>query len=126
MYVEMKTGHDGDGPASIGWVTLSKTGRTLTYRGRVLERFDGLVGNWRDTVTGEELWVSSVKRDRHHRRGAGTGPVQVDDDARQEYERITSSPEPRSRQRDLAEPSGLARDEAPFAQVKGGLRGAGL
>ena len=27
---------------------------------------------------------------------------------------------------DLAEPSGLARDEAPFAQVKGGLRGAGL
>lgn len=88
MYLELKTGYDGDGPAWIGYVALSKTRRTLTYRGRTLERFDGLVGNWRDAVTGEEFWVSSVKRDRHHRAGAGTGKVHIDDDARAELERL--------------------------------------
>jgi hypothetical protein len=28
-YVELKTGFDGNGPASISWVFFSKTGRTV-------------------------------------------------------------------------------------------------
>jgi hypothetical protein len=36
MYVELKTGFNHDGPAWIGRVRFSKTGRTLYYRGRRL------------------------------------------------------------------------------------------
>jgi len=28
-YVELKSGYQDNGPASIGWVTFSKTGRTI-------------------------------------------------------------------------------------------------
>jgi hypothetical protein len=38
--------------------------------------------------TGEEYWVSGVKRNGEDRHWAGSGPVVVDDDAREEYERL--------------------------------------
>jgi hypothetical protein len=36
--VELKTGFNDDGPASISWVTFSKTGRMVYYRDRALLR----------------------------------------------------------------------------------------
>lgn len=89
MYVELRSGYEGDGPARVGRVTLSKSGHTLTYAGLQLERVDGVLGNFRDPVTGDEYWVSSVKRHKHRRPGAGRGPLTVDDDVRDEYERLT-------------------------------------
>ncbi len=61
MYVELKA---GAGIASIGHVQFSKTGRTVYYRGRKLERIrgGGISGNHIDTETGEEFWISGVKR----------------------------------------------------------------
>ena len=93
MYLELKTGHDNDGPARIGWVTLSKTGRTLTYQGLSLEKLvdGGSDGNFQDSSTGDQYWVSSVKRQRHIRPTAGTGPLTVDDDAADEFTRLTGS-----------------------------------
>ena len=41
-----------------------------------------------DDETGDQYWVSSVKRGRLDRYPAGTGEVTVDDDARSEYDRI--------------------------------------
>jgi len=41
MYVELKTGHDDDGPARIGWVGRSKTGHTLYYGDLVLRKLKG-------------------------------------------------------------------------------------
>lgn len=90
-YVELKTGFNDDGPASISWVTFSKTGRTVYYRDRALQRIirGGIGSNHRDTETGEEYWISGVKQDGEDRHWAGKGPVIVDEDAREEYERIT-------------------------------------
>ena len=91
-YVELKTGFNDDGPASISWVTFSKSGRTVYYHDRALQRIirGGIGSNHRDTETGEEYWISGVKKDGEDRHWAGKGPVIVDEDAREEYERITS------------------------------------
>lgn len=90
MYVENCTpGHNG--PAWIGRVRLSKTGRTIYYRGLTLNRAAGVNGNHRDVATGEEYWVSGVKKNARDRHWAGSGTVEIDDDAREEYERIVAS-----------------------------------
>ena len=88
MYVELKTGFNHDGPAWIGRVRLSKTGRTLYYRGRRLQSLKGgggMTANYVDIDTGDEFWVSGVKTNRQDRHWAGHGPVEIDNDAVDEY-----------------------------------------
>src|SRR5438552_2606089 len=58
MYIERKAG-DLTGPARIGRVTFSKTGRTLYYKG---QRFQSLKGagfksNYYDVDSGEDYWI---------------------------------------------------------------------
>jgi hypothetical protein len=91
MYIELKSGHGDDGPVWIGWVKLSKTGRTVYYRGRTLERAQGIIGNHIDVDTGEEFWISGVKKNRQDRHSAGSGTVEVDPDAVHEYNRIVGA-----------------------------------
>ena len=84
MYVEYKGGGIR-GFGRIGRVELSKTGKTLRYRGRSLQSLKGysLKANYFDTDTGEEYWVSGRRRD-----GQDTlypGVVEIDDDVREEY-----------------------------------------
>ena len=94
MYVE-KCASNSNGPAWIGWVTFSKSGKTVRYRGLELTRWNGVSGNHVDVETGDEYWVSGVKKNREDRHWAGSGAVEVDDDAREEYERIVASrPQP--------------------------------
>ncbi len=85
-YVE-RTTPNHDGPAWIGRVTLSKTGRTVYYRGMTLRRIQGgaVNGNHVDIATGDEYWVFGVKRGRQDRQGAGSGSVEIDEDVRDEY-----------------------------------------
>ncbi|MGC2637609.1 MAG: hypothetical protein WA294_10560, partial [Acidobacteriaceae bacterium] len=81
MYVELKSGHRDNGPAWIGRVTFSKSGRSIFYRNRELIRITGGVsGNYMDVQTHEEFWVSGVKRNASNRHSAGSGPVQIDED----------------------------------------------
>ena len=89
-YVELKTGFNDNGPASVSWVTINRAGKTIYFRDRVLARIrgGGVKGNYYDTRTGEEYWVSGVKRNGEDRHWAGCGPVEVDDDARDEYHRL--------------------------------------
>jgi hypothetical protein len=88
MYVELKTGYADNGPAWIGWVKFSKAGATVYYRGKALGRGHGVSGNYFDVETGEEYWVSGVKKNREDRHWAGSGPVLIDPDAVDEYRRI--------------------------------------
>lgn len=90
MYVELKSGHADDGPAWIGRVSFSKTGRTIYYRGRSFRRLSGggVRGNYYDVDTGEEFWISGVKRSRQDRHWAGRGAVEIDADAQAEYESL--------------------------------------
>lgn len=94
MYVELKTGYDDNGPARIGRVSFSKTGQTIYYRAKSLRRIPGggISANYRDVETGEQYWISGVKKNREDRHWAGGGPVVIDEDVRAEYERLVSRP----------------------------------
>ena len=87
MYVELKSGHADNGPAWIGRVRFSKSGRSIYYRDKRLQRIKGGggAGNYLDGDTGEEYWVSGVKGDREDRHWAGSGNVHIDEDVRAEY-----------------------------------------
>jgi hypothetical protein len=90
MYVELKTGWNDDGPAWIGRVTFSKSGLTVYFHGRALRRIKGggVKGNYRDVESGEEYWVSGPKRNGNDRHWAGSGPVEIDEDAAAEYDQL--------------------------------------
>jgi hypothetical protein len=89
MYVENKDGAIEGAHARIGWVTFSKSAQTVYYRGRELTKLkgSGIRGNYFDAVTGEEFWVSGVKK-----RGSNAHPAErgvsiiIDDDAKAEYQ----------------------------------------
>jgi hypothetical protein len=93
MYVENKDGKIDGAEGRIGWVTFSKTGRTVFYRGRQLQRAKGggIRGNFFDTETGEEYWISGVKKCGSNAHWAERIKVDVDDDAAEEYRAIKSS-----------------------------------
>jgi len=86
MYIERK-GDSLTGPARIGWVTFSKTGKTLYYRGAT---FQGLKGrgfksNYFDASTGEEYWISGPRRDGRDQLYSQTAAVPIDLDAQHDY-----------------------------------------
>jgi hypothetical protein len=92
MYVENKEGHIDGVPARIGWVKFSKTGRTVYYRGKSLQvsKGGGVRGNFFDIETGEEYWVSGVKKRGSNAHYAEPVDPVVDDDALEEYNRLRS------------------------------------
>jgi hypothetical protein len=72
--------------ARIGRVALSKSGRTLYYKGREL-RGEGQPW-YADTETGEMFHVQRARKDgldRSEGRKRGSFPVEIDDDVREEY-----------------------------------------
>jgi hypothetical protein len=88
MYIERKMGGD-TGPARIGRVAFSQTGRTLYYAGKTFQslRGRGIYGNYAEVETGEEYWISGCKKDGadRHRFARRREPVEIDDDVRREY-----------------------------------------
>ena len=90
MYVENKEGDLDGADARIGWVSFSKTGRTIYYRGRSLKRLKGggVSGNYYDEETGEEYWVSGVKKNGRDAHWAESPKTEVDPDAEEEYQRL--------------------------------------
>ena len=90
MYVENKEGTLYGADARIGWVTFSKTGKTVNYRDKVLKRTadGGSSGKHYDDATGEEYWVSGIKKRGSNSHWAEGGSVAIDDDALEEYERV--------------------------------------
>ena len=86
MYVENKSA-GLTGPARIGRVSFSKTGRTLYYQGRSFQSLKGagLKSNYYDVETGDEYWISGPRRDGGDRLYGEPIPVEIDDDVREEY-----------------------------------------
>src|SRR5262249_54960805 len=86
MYIERKA-ESLNGPAWIGRVTFSKTGRTVEYRGRRLQRTgSGYKWNHFDVETGDEYWISGPRKDGKDRLYAqSSAPVEIDEDIRVEY-----------------------------------------
>jgi hypothetical protein len=91
MYVENKDGDIDGAAARIGWVTFSKTGQSVYYRGRTLLKANGISGNFCDVENGEEYWVSGVKKRGSNVHWAESVTVLIDDDAREEYRKLRSA-----------------------------------
>lgn len=86
-YIELKSGHADRGPAWIGRVALSRSKTTVYFNGRALKksRGQGIAGNYTDLETGDEYWVSGVKRNGADRHWAGGGRILVEDSTVAEY-----------------------------------------
>ena len=98
MYIETKP--DGvRGPARIGRVKFSKTGRSLSYRGRCYESFrGGFKTNYFDSETRERVWISGCKKKGGDRLYPGV--IEIDDNAREEYwVEIRKMPEEKNRKK---------------------------
>lgn len=86
-YIELKTGYSDDGPAWIGYVEFSKSGRTVYFDDKA---FNGNGhGTCSDIETGEDYWITGIKTDGKNRHVFGSGVIQIDSNAVEEYESIT-------------------------------------
>jgi len=86
MYIEDKS--EGlTGPARIGRVSFSKTGRTLYYAGRSFQSLKGagFKANYYDIDAGDQFWMSGPRKDGADRLYDEPVPVEIDDDVRDEY-----------------------------------------
>jgi hypothetical protein len=95
MYIERKD-RNMTGEARIGWVTTSKSGRTLHYGGKTFRTLDGTgyKANYYCVESGEEYWISGCKKDGSDRLYGERVPIHIDEDVREEYwTRIRLTPE---------------------------------
>jgi hypothetical protein len=87
MYLEDKS-EGSNGAARIGRVTFSKTGQSLTYKGRTFQKLggQGFKANYFDVDTGDHFWISGPRKDGADRLYPQSAvPILVDDDAADEY-----------------------------------------
>ena len=86
-YIELKSGYADNGPAWIARVTLSRSGRALYFGRKLLKKAGGalVAANYLDAETGEEYWVSGVKKDGRDRHSAGSGKIAIEAGALSEY-----------------------------------------
>jgi hypothetical protein len=84
MYIEYK-GNALMGPARIGRVTFSQTGRTLYYRGKQFRKVrSGYKWNCYDVDTNEHYWISGCRRDGNDGLYGGC-TAEIDEEVRVEY-----------------------------------------
>ena len=85
MWIEDKGNDEIIGPARIGYVTPSKSGRSLHYRGRTFQtlRGYGFKANYFDVASGGYFWISACRKDGMD--ALYSTDVEVDDDACEAY-----------------------------------------
>ncbi|GAA4150560.1 hypothetical protein GCM10022217_03620 [Chryseobacterium ginsenosidimutans] len=92
MYIENKSyGHHG--PAWIGFVEFSKSGQTVYFNNKALKKLKtpGISGNHFDIETGEEYWISGVKKNGQDRHWCGNGKIMIDKSSIAEYLKLVDS-----------------------------------
>lgn len=87
VYGELKTRQSDRGPAWIGLAERSKSGKTVYFNDQAFQSLKGrgTGANHVDLESGDEYWISGVKRDRTDRHWAGSGPIMVERRALAEY-----------------------------------------
>jgi hypothetical protein len=86
MYIECKSG-GLMGPARIGRVSFSKTGRTLYYGGQTFQSLKGagFKSNYYCVETGDDYWISGPKRRGGDALYGSSTPIEIDTEVREEY-----------------------------------------
>ncbi len=92
-YIELKTGFSDDGPAWIGYVRESRSGCTIYFNGHAFQRYNGVSCNYYDIESGDDYWISGVKKHGTDRHWAGKGKIIIDRKAVEEYLKITGKTE---------------------------------
>ncbi len=87
MYIELKAGFADNGPAWIGYASFSKTGATIYFNGQAFRSLkgSGIGANYFDIETGDEYWISGIKKNGEDRHWAGGGTVMIDRAAVKSY-----------------------------------------
>lgn len=91
-YIECKTGCSDNGPAWIAYVRINRTGKTIYFLDHVLQKSHGISGNFCDAETGEEYWISGVKKRGSNRHWAGRGKILIDRRAVPEFLALRGEP----------------------------------
>jgi hypothetical protein len=86
MYIEDKS-KGLIGPARIGRVTFSKSGRSIYYAGKTFRSLSGagFKCNYRDVETADDYWISGCHKDGADRLYGERVPIEIDEDGREEY-----------------------------------------
>jgi len=94
-YIELKTGYSDNGPAWIGLVSFSKSGKTIYFDGKAFQSLGGtgIQGNFYDIENDDEYWISSVKKDMSDRHKFGNGDILVEKQILSEYLHIVGKSE---------------------------------
>ncbi|WP_218699267.1 hypothetical protein [Olleya sp. HaHaR_3_96] len=79
-YIELKSGFSDNGNAWIGLVSFSKSGKTVYFNGKAFQTSNGtgVSGNYFDLESGDEYWISGVKKDMSDRHQFGGGKIFVE------------------------------------------------
>lgn len=79
-YIELKSGFSGNGPAWIGLVSFSKSGKSIYFNGKAFQSLNGtgISANYFDLESGDEYWISGVKKDMSDRHKFGGGKIFVE------------------------------------------------
>lgn len=87
IYVELKSGHGDSGPAWIAIAKTSKSGATIYSNGKAFQscKGSGIGANYFDIETGEEYWISGIKKNNQDRHWAGGGDIEIDRAAIEAY-----------------------------------------
>ena len=85
MYIENKKDSELAGPARIGRVTFSKSGKTIRYKEKCFQSLkgDGFKSNYFDVDTGDHYWISGCKKDG--KDALYNTSVEIDEDVQEEY-----------------------------------------
>ena len=86
-YIELKSGFSDNGNAWIGLASFSKSGKTIYFNGKAFQSLDGtgISGNYFDLESGDEYWISGVKKDMSDRHKFGGGKILVEKRILTEY-----------------------------------------
>jgi hypothetical protein len=93
IYVELKSGYSDNGPAWIGKGFYSKSGQSIYFNNQLLKKGSGISGNYHDIETGDEYWISGVKKNGEDRHWAGNGKIMIDKSILPEYLQIINASE---------------------------------
>jgi hypothetical protein len=79
-YIELKSNYSDNGPAWIGLVSFSKSGKSLYFNNTAFQSLNGsgIAGNYFDLETGDEYWISNPKKKLTDRHYAGGGIISVE------------------------------------------------
>jgi len=82
-YIELKSGYADNGPAWIGRVEFSKSGKSLYFNGRAF--YGKGHGSCMDMETRDIYWISGIKKNGEDRHWAENGKIMIDKEVVEEY-----------------------------------------